>query len=75
MFLVRFLLTGCVRSSRGISNYFLRFVLEVNVMTIGTFFEAGFFLVLGGMAAYYAVNLAAGLIAAACGAILGALGR
>lgn len=44
-------------------------------MTIGTFFEAGFFLVLGGMAAYYAVNLAAGLIVTACGAILGALGR
>lgn len=44
-------------------------------MTIGTFFEAGFFSVLGGMAAYYAVNLVAGLIAIVCGAVLGALGR
>jgi hypothetical protein len=54
---------------------FSTFILEVNIMTIGTFFVAGFFVTLGGMAAYYAVNLAAGLIAAACGAILGALGR
>lgn len=44
-------------------------------MTVGMFFEAGFFLTVGGMAAYYAANLAAGLIVTACGAILGAFDR
>nr|DAR31523.1 MAG TPA: hypothetical protein [Caudoviricetes sp.] len=41
-----------MRSSRGISNYFLRLFLEVNVMTIGTFFVAGFFVTLGGLLAW-----------------------
>lgn len=70
MFLARFLLTDCVRSSRGISNYFLRLFLEVNIMTIGTFFAAGFFGGLGGLTALGAVQLA-GILLGALGDVIG----
>ena len=58
-----------MRSSHEISNYFLRFVLEVNIMTIGTFFLAGFFGGLGGLVAWGAVQIVAAILGAVANAI------
>lgn len=44
--------------------------LEVNVMTIGTFFAAGFFGGLGGLTAWGAVQLA-GILLGALGDVIG----
>lgn len=44
-------------------------------MATGTFFEAGFYVSLGVLTAYYLVNLAAGVITAACGKVLGWLAK
>ena len=43
--------------------------LEVNIMTIGTFFVAGFFVTLGGLGAYAAVQVAGILLGAVAGVI------
>nr|DAP53005.1 MAG TPA: hypothetical protein [Caudoviricetes sp.] len=44
-------------------------------MSTGMYFEAGFYVGLGVLTAYYLVNFAAGVIAAVCGKVLGWLAK